>query len=90
MYKGSALIVATTNKLGELDKSVRRGGRLDLDIRMDMPSENDRHLILQAHLDHLNLNGISASDLKEISRAASGFVGSDLGQIIRNAHLMMI
>lgn len=45
-YQGSALIIATTNKLGELDKSVRRGGRLDLDVRMDMPTENDRHLIL--------------------------------------------
>lgn len=42
-YKEPTLIIATTNKLGELDKSVRRGGRLDLDIRLDMPSDLERY-----------------------------------------------
>ena len=32
------LIVATTNKMDEMDKSMRRGGRLDIDIRFDMPN----------------------------------------------------
>lgn len=57
---------------------------------MDMPTENDRYLILKSHLDHLELSGIILEDLKEISRAASGFVSSDLSQIVRNAHLVMI
>ena len=57
---------------------MRRGGRLDLDIRLDMPTENDRYLILKAHLDHLNVSGISLDNLKEISKAASGFVSSDI------------
>lgn len=38
-YNGPALVISTTNKLAELDKAVRRGGRLDLDIRLDMPTE---------------------------------------------------
>lgn len=33
-----SLVIATTNKLGDVDKSLRRGGRLDIDIRMEMPS----------------------------------------------------
>ena len=36
------LIIATTNQLDKLDKSLRRGGRLDLSIRLDMPSDIDR------------------------------------------------
>ena len=43
-----------------------------------MPTENDRYLILKAHLDYLELSGIKPEDLKEISKAASGFVSSDL------------
>jgi ATP-dependent 26S proteasome regulatory subunit len=44
------LIIATTNKLDDLDKSLRRGGRLDIDIRFDMPNSEDRFEILKAHL----------------------------------------
>lgn len=44
------LIIATTNKLDDLDKSFRRGGRLDIDIRFEMPSADDRYEILKIHL----------------------------------------
>ena len=63
--------------MDRLDKSVRRGGRLDIDIRLDMPSDNDRFLIFKEHLRHLP-NDINDEDLLEIARASSGFVSSDL------------
>jgi SpoVK/Ycf46/Vps4 family AAA+-type ATPase len=63
--------------MDRLDKSVRRGGRLDIDIRLDMPSDNDRFLIFKEHLRHLP-NNINDEDLLEIARASSGFVSSDL------------
>ena len=89
-YSGAGLIIATTSKLADLDKTVRRGGRLDLDLRMDMPTEQDRQSILKAHLSRGDLNGVADDALKEIAQAASGFVGSDLAQIVRNAQLSMI
>jgi ATP-dependent 26S proteasome regulatory subunit len=36
------LIIGTTSQIDKLDKSIRRGGRIDIDIRMDMPSDMDR------------------------------------------------
>jgi len=87
-FRGS-LIIATTNKLDDLPKSMRRGGRLDIDIRMDMPSACDRLGILASHLDSVG-SSISEEDLKIISRACSGFVSSDLAQIVRNAHLITL
>jgi ATP-dependent 26S proteasome regulatory subunit len=36
-------VIATTNKFEEIDKSLRRGGRLDIDVRFDMPSSDDRY-----------------------------------------------
>jgi ATP-dependent 26S proteasome regulatory subunit len=47
------LIIATTNRLDDVDKSLRRGGRLDIDIRFDMPSAEDRYEILKVHLSQL-------------------------------------
>ena len=44
------LVLATTSSLDKTDKSLRRGGRLDLDIRLDMPTDNDRYLIMKEHL----------------------------------------
>lgn len=83
------LVIATTNKLDDVDKSLRRGGRMDIDIRFDMPSAEDRHEILKVHLESLVKTSveIKEEDLLYIARAASGFVSSDLAQIVRNAHL---
>jgi AAA family ATPase len=87
----NVLIIATTNKLEDLDKSLRRGGRLDIDIRFDMPNSEERYEILKAHLSLLQAEvSINNEDLVIIARAASGFVSSDLAQIVRNAHLKAI
>lgn len=63
--------------MDRLDKSIRRGGRLDIDIRLDMPSDNDRFLIFKEHFRHLP-NNINDDDLKDIAKASSGFVSSDI------------
>ena len=87
------LIIATTNKLEDVDKSLRRGGRLDIDIRIDMPSSEDRYQILKYHLGKLLSSmtvEINDEHLKIIARAASGFVSSDLASIVRNAQLKAI
>lgn len=73
-----AVIIATTNKLDSIDKAMRRGGRLDIDIRMDMPSSEDRLSIFAAHLERIENASITDGELLIISRAASGFVSSDL------------
>ena len=45
-----SLVIATSNKLNDVDKSLRRGGRLDLDVMFEMPSAEERFAILKAHL----------------------------------------
>lgn len=82
-------MIATTSKLNEIDKSLRRGGRLDIDIRMDMPSALDRYHVLNQHIASIP-HQIADQDLRLIAAAASGFVSSDLAQIVRNARLAMI
>lgn len=60
-----------------------------MDIRIDMPSDNDRFLIMQEHLSHVS-NNIDPQDLLMLARVASGFVSSDIAQIIRNSHMRAI
>lgn len=72
-----SIVLATTNKLDDIDKCLRRGGRLDIDVRMDMPTSEDRFQIMKEHLDHVG-SSVSEQDLVIISRATSGFVSSDL------------
>jgi len=47
------LVIATTNKLEDISKNLRRGGRLDIDIRFDMPSAEDRHEVLKSHFQQI-------------------------------------
>ena len=53
MQADRVLVIATSSKLGDVDKSLRRGGRLDLDIRFDMPSARDRFEIMRVHVEAL-------------------------------------
>ncbi len=61
---------------------------MDIDIRMDMPSAMDRYEVLHQHLAPIT-HSISDQELRLIAAAASGFVCSDLAQIVRNARLAM-
>ena len=65
---------------------MRRGGRIDIDIRMDMPQDYDRFEIFKEHL-RLLPHQICDEDLLMIARASSGFVTSDIAQIVRNCHM---
>jgi ATP-dependent 26S proteasome regulatory subunit len=60
---------------------LRRGGRLDIDIRMDMPSAEDRYEVIKNHISLIKNHSINfEEDISYISRAGliSGFVCSDL------------
>ena len=54
-----------------------------------MPSDEDRFLVFKEHFRTLD-NKIDELDLKMIARASSGFVSSDIAQIVRNCHLKAI
>lgn len=85
-----SLVIATSSKLNDVDKSLRRGGRLDLDVMFEMPTAEDRFAILKAHLQTIECNAVNDEELDIVAKASSGFVSSDLGQIVRNAHLLAL
>lgn len=82
-------LIGTTSTLSKVELAFRRGGRFDFDIRMDMPDERTR-LELFKHYLSVVPNEISESELVIISRATSGFVTSDIAQLVRNATLRAV
>ena len=62
---------------------------MDLDIRMDMPTEFDRYHIFREWM-KVYTNNVDDEELKVIARVCSGFVSSDLAQIVRNSFLRAV
>ena len=61
-----------------------------MDVMFEMPSAEDRFAILKSHLDNVECSQITDEELDMVAKAASGFASSDLGQIVRNAHLLAL
>lgn len=80
------MLIGLTNKPGDIDNSLKRGGRFDYEIKMDMPTAIERYQILKNHLSDVE-HSIQEQDLVSMANAASGFVASDLVAIVRNSLL---
>ncbi|CAH1123949.1 unnamed protein product [Ceutorhynchus assimilis] len=80
-------IIATTNKIDNIDPAFRRCGRLDREIEIPTPNPKSRKLILQKLFTNVPQN-ISDTDYQEISMTTHGFVGADLVSLCAQASLI--
>ncbi|XP_042225049.1 spermatogenesis-associated protein 5-like protein 1 isoform X2 [Homarus americanus] len=69
-------LMAATNRPFHLDPSLRRSGRLEIEILLNVPSAADRANILGVH--SLNLLPSNHPGLARVAHATPGFVGADL------------
>ena len=77
------MVIAATNRPDSLDPALRRGGRFDKEISMNMPTEQGREQILKALVRNLALS--EDIDLKSLAKKTPGFVGADLKDLISTA-----
>ncbi|XP_066145360.1 ATPase family gene 2 protein homolog A isoform X2 [Euwallacea fornicatus] len=78
-------VIATTNKLDNIDLAFRRCGRLDREIEILTPNPKTRKLILE------NLiipQSLSNSELQELALSTHGYVGADLVSLCSQANLI--
>ena len=81
---GKAVIVlAATNRPDSLDPALRRGGRFDKEINMNVPNEEMRERILLALTRHMKIGG--DLNLRQLAKMTPGFVGADLSDLITTA-----
>ncbi|KAI6653261.1 Spermatogenesis-associated protein 5-like isoform X2 [Oopsacas minuta] len=89
IQREGGILVATCRRRDEVDKSLKRPGRLEKEIDLPTPNSNERFHILQSIL-KLTPNIISVPNLTELSWRAHGYVAGDLKMVVREATLGML
>ncbi len=80
------IIIAATNRPDVLDPALRRPGRFDREIVVDMPDINEREQILKIHVRSVKL--AKDVDLAIIARGTPGYSGADLANLVNEAALI--
>ncbi|BCV21841.1 CDC48 family AAA ATPase [Moorella sp. Hama-1] len=81
--RGHVIVIAATNIPDLVDPALRRPGRFDREIAINVPDQRGRREILQIHT-----RGMSLADDVSLDRLAAithGFVGADLAALCREA-----
>lgn len=79
------MLICTTNNLDKISVNIRRSGRLDKLIKVNVPGMKQRLEILRFYLEQTQSNQIAEQDIQEISLGMNGFTGSDIRLLIREA-----
>jgi cell division protease FtsH len=79
----STIIIAATNRPDILDPALKRPGRFDREITINLPSLKDREFILKLHAKKKPMAG--SVDLLKFARGTPGFSGADLENLLNIA-----
>lgn len=82
------IIIGATNRPDSLDAALRRAGRFDREICINVPSESSRLSILENMTKNLKIQGDLG--LNEIAKMTPGFVGADLKALVTAAGINAI
>ncbi|ADI73914.1 AAA family ATPase, CDC48 subfamily [Methanohalobium evestigatum Z-7303] len=81
--RGEVIVIAATNRPSSVDEALRRGGRFDREIEIEIPDRDARLEILKVHTRGMPFdNDIVLDELADITH---GFVGADLASLCKEA-----
>lgn len=75
------VVVAASNFPENVDPALRRPGRLDRHVAIELPDRAAREQMLSLHLE----DEVPREDLKEIAIALGGYTGAHIEQLVRDA-----
>ena len=85
-------IMATSSKPQDIDAAMRRPGRLDVEVELTAPTAQQREGILDSILNVMQSNSnstkLTREGIRKVAQDSHGFVGSDLLQVIKEAHVI--
>ena len=82
----TVIMIAATNRPDVLDPALRRPGRFDREIVVDLPDVKGREAILKVHARKIKLG--ADVDLRVIARSTPTFSGADLENLINEAAIL--
>ena len=86
--RGKVIVIAATNIPNVLDPALRRPGRFDREIEINVPNETGRFTILKIHTRNMPLD--KNVELKKLAQITHGFVGADLASLAREAAMTVL
>jgi len=81
--RGNIIVIGATNLPNALDPALRRPGRFDREINLDVPDVNGRLEIINIHTREMPLS--DDIDFDKLSDLTHGFIGADLENLCREA-----
>jgi cell division protease FtsH len=81
--KEAVVVLAATNRPDVLDPELRRPGRFDRHMTLNLPDREARRAILDIHLRNLPI--ADTADLGDIAAGTPGFSGADLKNLLNEA-----
>jgi len=82
-HRGNIVVIGATNLPSAIDPALRRPGRFDREVTLEVPDRNGRAQILEVHTRGMPLG--EDIDLDRLADMTHGFVGADLENLCREA-----
>ena len=86
--RGNVIVIGATNRVNSLDPALRRPGRFDREIEINVPGKEGRLSILKIHTRGMPLT--KNVKLEEIASVTHGFVGADLESLAKEAAMNVL
>lgn len=85
--RGKVVVIGATNRPNALDPALRRPGRLDREISINVPNKEGRLSILKIHTRNMPLEKV---DLDYLASISHGFVGADVAALCKEAAMNVL
>ncbi len=86
--RGKVVVIGATNRINAIDPALRRPGRFDREIIINVPDKQGRLSILQIHTRGMPI--AKNVDLKKLAARTHGFVGADLSALAKEAAMSVL
>ena len=86
--RGKVVVIGATNRVNSLDPALRRPGRFDREIELNVPRKEGRLSILKIHTRGMPLN--KDVNLDEMASVTHGFVGADLEALCKESAMIVL
>ncbi len=86
--RGKVVVIGATNRVNALDPALRRPGRFDREIKINVPDKEGRLAILKIHTRGMPLT--KNVNLDELASVTHGFVGADLEALSKEAAMSVL
>lgn len=86
--RGKVIVIGATNRINSLDPALRRPGRFDREIAINVPDKGGRLSILKIHTRGMPL--MKDVKLEELAAITHGFVGADLESLTKEAAMNVL